>query len=105
MVSGYTLTTLPNEIHAATATAKAMTRNQTNNQQQSMFKQEIGTAHQLVEKIQTTGFYPAIKRKTEEEKERGTSQPSILQYKFHLFYILKVTASRLAKRLKGVDII
>ena len=33
--------------------------------------------------MQTTGFYPAIKGKgkTEEEKERGTSQPSIHQKK------------------------
>ena len=39
----------------------------------------------LVEKIQTTGFYPAIKEKgkgkTEKEKERGTSQPLIHQKK------------------------
>ena len=36
-----------------------------------------------MEKIRTTGFYPAIKGKgkTEEEKERGTLQPSIHQKK------------------------
>ena len=52
------------------------------------------------------------KRKTEEEKERGILQPLTRQKKdklelciISLIYILKVTISELAKRLKGIDII
>ena len=71
-------------------------------------QQEMKIAHKLVEKIQTTGFYPSGKRKTKEEKERGISQPLIHQEKgqnlsfvyFDLFCILKVTISGLAKKVK-----
>ena len=84
MVSGYTLTTFPNAICAVTATTKVKAKATINNKlpQRAVCSQRgIGTAHKLVEKIWTAGFYPTIKRKrkTEEEKERGISQPSIHQ--------------------------
>ena len=69
-------------------------------------KQQLGPCHQrrnrdlaynLVEKCQTTGFYPTIKENRRQEGKR-TSQPSTHQkrktknlvlYIFHLFCILK----------------
>ena len=63
--------------------AKSNNSKQTTTQRVVHSRRGIGIAHKLVEKIQKTGFYPAIKgkRKTEEEKERGILQPSIHQKK------------------------
>ena len=76
MVSGYTLTTFPNAFILQQLQLKG------NNQQTStVHVQTRNRDHTLI----SGGFYPAIKEKgkgkTEEEKERGTSQPSIHQKK------------------------
>ena len=71
-------------------------------------QQGKGTAHKLVENPGNR-FLSHHKRKTEEEKEKGISQPLIHQKKDKLelciisliFFILKVTVSGLAKRLKA----
>ena len=41
-----------------------------NNNSQVHIQQGIGTAHKLVEKIWTTGFYPAIKGKGKLKRRR-----------------------------------
>ena len=42
----------------------------TNNNKPVRVQQGIGTAHKLVEKIQTSGFYPAIKGKGKLKRRR-----------------------------------
>ena len=72
MISGCTLTTFPNAILTATTATKS--KGKSNNKQQQTspvhIQRGIGTAHKLVEKIQTTGFYPAIKGKGKLRRRR-----------------------------------
>ena len=59
----------PNVIHAATTATRSKAKATANNKLKVVhIQQGIVTAHKLVEKIWTTGFYPAIKGKGKKRK-------------------------------------
>ena len=76
MVSGYTLTTFPNTIHAATTTTKSSNNNNAVHVQMRNRDCTLIGGEDL-----DSRFLSSHKRKTEEEKERGTPQPLIHQKK------------------------
>ena len=73
-------------------------------------KQAKEPLHNLVEKIQATGFYPAIKDKPKKGRKeelrylqfiRKGTQKWVLYKSLLIFCTLKVNHKRIAKRLKG----
>ena len=82
MVSGYTLTIFPNTIHTTTAATKSKSKSNNKQQQPAVQVQMRNRDCELIggEDLDNR-FLSSHKRKTEEDKERETLQPSIHQKK------------------------